>query len=806
MSAWLRRWRRHPLLAAHLIATVSLGIAALAAVVSLTLAVAFQPLPFRDSEQLIEVWNRVQSGAPVESLSGAELLEIQEQTQGVFASVGGFLPLRMWLREEPGSSQSLRILRLEETALRALNVMPVLGRPIAAGAGSPEGLGSVWISHRLWSSRYGSRSSVVGETIRLAQNEAGAFETRSEIAGVLPPDIRIPSPTVDSPVDLWAVLPGDFKVRAAAVRAFFAVGRLRSDRTLADAQAVLTASADRRARVTARRYRPTAQSFTEIAYGPARRTMGLLAVGVGLVLLLAFANLASLTVAEGSRRRLELSIRASLGAGRWQLWRTLVAEHLALTACALALGLPLAWITLRSLTRLVVAADLAPVLDQPPGLNAYVLIGFAACALGASLLWATFIVRDMEPGPSGSSWRSARSSSATRLNAADRRSGIYRLAMLSIQACFGLALMVLAVSMARAYVRVTEVNLGPAPERTTFFRVSPTLSGALTDAQVSELTSQVRSLMQTLPDVEATAFADSFPPSGSVVSFRKADDAADPPRVTTDPVSVSHDYFSALGIPILLGRGFGDSDRYGGKQVAIIDMETARRNWTSLEEAVHAQIKIGGRDTYEVIGVAGSFGGYWAQVPVPMIYLSQNQRPSRTNAVIVRTHSSGLSVAEQARQVLRGTSIQVEMSAATTLQAGWQATATRPRARMLGMVLLGLIGVVLGAQGVYALAASNVAARRQELAIRTALGASEPVLMWLVLRPLIVAVAIGSAIGAAGIVAMQRLAPQWISAAMSEPAVPLALAFAALLAMAVIGGLVPARSAARATTLGWLRQ
>src|SRR6476660_3052068 len=95
-----RRWYRHPLLAAHHLATITLGMAAVTAVVTVMLAMAFQPLPFRQSDQLVEVWNRVQAGAPVESLSGAELTEIQAQTADLFASLGGFTPLRMWRLDE----------------------------------------------------------------------------------------------------------------------------------------------------------------------------------------------------------------------------------------------------------------------------------------------------------------------------------------------------------------------------------------------------------------------------------------------------------------------------------------------------------------------------------------------------------------------------------------------------------------------------------------------------------------------------------------------------------------------------------
>jgi hypothetical protein len=117
------------------------------------------------------------------------------------------------------------------------------------------------------------------------------------------------------------------------------------------------------------------------------------------------------------------------------------------------------------------------------------------------------------------------------------------------------------------------------------------------------------------------------------------------------------------------------------------------------------------------------------------------------------------------RQVLAGLPVPVEVSAPATLQSEWEKTATRPRARMIGMALLAVLGIALAAQGVYALTASNVAARRQELAIRTALGASQPTLMWLVLLPPIVAVAIGSAAGVAAIIAVERIAPHPIASA-----------------------------------------
>ncbi|MEZ5315917.1 MAG: ABC transporter permease [Vicinamibacterales bacterium] len=184
--------------------------------------------------------------------------------------------------------------------------------------------------------------------------------------------------------------------------------------------------------------------------------------------------------------------------------------------------------------------------------------------------------------------------------------------------------MVLALSMARIYGQLTAADLGPAPDRTSFFsvRAAARTTGPPTAAGASAFTAEVRSVLQRLPDVRAMAVAESIPrcarprPSGAGRSRGRAA----PDRM---PSRVSDDYFSTLGIPIVFGRGFDASDRYGGRDVAVIDLEMARRNWDTPEDAVNARIFVGGsRRPSDVIGVAGSFGGYWAQAPVPAICLA----------------------------------------------------------------------------------------------------------------------------------------------------------------------------------------
>jgi putative ABC transport system permease protein len=528
-------------------------------------------------------------------------------------------------------------------------------------------------------------------------------------------------------------------------------------------------------------------------------------LGVALVLLLAFVNLASVTAAESGKRQVELSVRTALGASRLRLWRESVAEQSVLTVCGLGLGVPLAWLALRGLTHLVTVSDIAPPLPRPPALNVSIMLGFSAVALAATVGWSTVIVRRLAAGRAESVLCARQASGATGLPSSGARAGLWRFGLLSIQACLGIALMVLAMSLTRAYVRLNGVDLGPAPDRTLVFSVTPLDGRALEHAQAVGFNSETVARLRRLPGVQATAFAESIPPFTLPTPFWKHEDLADAPREATYPLVVSNDYFGMLGIPILFGRGFSESDRLSDAPVAIVDLELARRNWTSPNDAVNAQIEVGkSMRPYNIIGVAKSFGGYWAQTPMPTIYLSQNQHPTAGGAFLLRTAGSTSATAAQARQLLSSMPVRAEMSNAATLEARWQATVTRPRARMVGTLLLGLIGLLLGAQGIYALAASIVASRRQELAIRSALGASGSALLWMVLRQVIVAVVLGLGMGVFGIIGVQRLAPQWISATLSDPAAPIALAVAILVVTAIVSSYIPARLVTRATSVAQL--
>jgi len=812
VRAWLRGWRRSPLLTGQFSVTIAIGMGAVAAVVSLMLALGYQPLPYRDPGRLVAVWESVESGSQVAGISGPDLADFADATHSIFVALGGFVVPQLWLLDSRGATQ-ISACDIQASVLSDLGIRPVLGRgvlpddePLGSRATAP-----VWISYQFWQTRYGGSPSVIGATIGIASSATGLYETRMRIAGVLPPGVSIPLPFMENTTDVWYLVPRDIAARSRQSTIFLGLGRLRPGVSPEQAQAALAVVAERLGQLYSfeRRNRPLVRSLEEIAQGPARQTMGLLSLGVGLVFLVGCLNLAILMGAEGRRRRREIAIRAVLGAGRWRLWYEVAAEKFLLTLLSLGLGVWFASLLLRVLAQLVPAAGLGPPLLQPPPLSLAVLLGFAIFALVAALVWSALLVAAAD-GPGSSRALAAAGGGMGYTGPSDRSPGAdrWQLILLAAQAGIGICLLAAAALTAKTYATLSAANLGPAPRRTVLLSVSPPDNVSLTDAQIVEFEHQLMSRLDRLPGTQAIGLADHFPPPGFPVSFVKQGDAADAEREATAPISVSPGYFRTLGIPILFGRGFDDTDNSGGELVAIISLNMAELNWTSPEQAVGSQIAFNpkSKNRYKIVGVAANFTGYWSQKPLPTVYLPLEQSGYSCCDVVLRTSGAARAVAVLAPQVLAGMAIPATISDVSTMQERWQATLTRPLARMAGMLLLALLGLGLSVQGVYAVAAATVATRMHEIAVRSALGAPASRLAWNVTRQLVLAVLVGAGFGVAAALDLRPLLKQWLGPTAVYQAEPIAVAVLLLALAAAVACYFPARAAARANPAEVLRQ
>ncbi len=359
--------------------------------------------------------------------------------------------------------------------------------------------------------------------------------------------------------------------------------------------------------------------------------------------------------------------------------------------------------------------------------------------------------------------------------------------LLAAQAGLGVCLLTAAVVAARTYAMLSIANLGPDPRHTVLLSVEPRENVAFSDDQAEEFNRQIVSRLEQMPGTQAIAFASLFPPMTSPVPFTKQGEAADAAREASPATAVSDNYFRTLGIAILFGRGFDRTDRRGGEPVAIISLEMAERNWNTPQDAVGAEIVLGSRARYRIVGVAANFTGYWTRTPLPTIYEPLTQSPSSRGEFIVRTAGPTDAFVALARDALRGTTIPALISDASTMQGRWQATLTRPQARMVCMLLLALLGLGLSIQGAYAVASATVAARRHELAVRSALGARAGRLAWNVTRELVLAAVSGAALGVASAAWLQPVLEQWLGPLAHGTMQPIGFAIV-LLALAAATG------------------
>ncbi len=808
----MQRWRRSPLLPLQLFITIVIGMGTAAALVSLMLSLGFQPLPFRDPGSLVQVWERVESGTPVMAISGPDFSDFADGTHGVFSAFGAFMARKLWLLDRRGAAE-IPTCYIQANIFSELGIRPVLGRtvrpddePAGKSASAP-----VWISYRIWQSRYGGSPSVIGAPVGIAINSSGLDELHMRIAGVLPPGVSLPLPFMEGTADLWYLAEPNIAGRPRQATLFFGVGRLRPGVTVAQAQSALAVVAGRleQSYQVDWRKRPVVEGLESIAQAPARQTMGLLVLGVGLVFLVGCANLAILMGAEGRQRRREIAIRAALGASVRRLWYEVAAEKCLLTLLSLGAGVVFAAILLRVLAQLLPAAGLGPPLLHPPPLNLAVLFGFTSLALIVALAWSALLVSASD-GPRRARGLAAAGSGLGYTGFSDSSSsaGRWRLLLLASQAGTGICLLAAAALAAKTYLSLSVANLGPEPRRTVVMSVTTRDNIVVSDAQVAEFNRQLLSRLERLPGTEETALADSFPPPGFPVSFRKEADAWDAERAATSPISVSPGYFRALGIPILFGRGFGATDNSQSEPVAIISLDMAKRNWDSPVQSIGSHITFGSKSEnhYKVVGVAADFTGYWSDQPIPTVYLPEAQSVNWCGEVIVRTSAPIRTVATLVPQILHGMTIPVTISDVSTIHDHWQATLTRPLARMAGMVLLSLLGLGLSVQGVYALAAGTVTARRHELAVRSALGAPPGRLVWDVTRELVLSVLLGAGFGVVAVFELRPLLVRLVGATTVWQTQPIIIAVMLLTVAAAAGCYLPARAAMRTNPIDVLRQ
>ncbi len=746
--AW-RQMRRAPGFGLLAVATLALAIGANAAVFSVVNGVLLKPLPFEEPDRVLMLWSRYlpPSGfdLPKFALSGPEILDLREGTR-TLSAVGVYQPgTSRTLTGPEGDARRISATRVSAEVLPLLGVRPALGRVFTPEEDAPGVEGAIILSHALWVERYAGDPGIVGRTVVLNG-------VATEVVGVMPEGFRLsPSDEAWIPAGLARANEG-----GRGGHGWFGVARMAPGATTADVDREL----ERIAAAWADAYEHNVAHFAwaepalEAAVGDASRTLVLLLVAVGFILVIACANVANLLLARGERRRGEIGVRLALGASRRRVVRQLAVESLLLAAVSAGLGFLLA----RWLTPLVLR--MAP--DALPRTESVALDG-TALAFTAAAAVATALLFGVLPTMAAARRATARAGSArpgtegggTRL----------RRTLVGAEVALALVVTVLAGLLVRSYAARTEAERGlDTANLLTFSLMLPETDYPEGD-QVPERYEEILAGLRAVPGVASASAASVLPFDRGYAQWDFVLDDR-PPRAEGDRAwnsgvgLVAPGFFETLGIPVVAGRGLGPEDDAAAPWVGVVSEEFARVYWPG-------ESPLGKRWGYEqgeeevawitVVGVAadpvwrdpGEEPYPFAWIPAAQAGLSTYGWP-RTMRVAVRTGRAPEAITSAVREVLRSFDPDLPMYRVGTMEDAVSSSLARPRLASALLSLFGGLALVLAAVGLYGVVSYSVASRTREIGIRVALGADRGRVLGMVLREGATPLVVGAAVGLVG--------------------------------------------------------
>jgi predicted permease len=784
-----RGLRRSPGFAAAAALTLSLGIGANVAVFSVVYGVLLKPLPFPNPDRLAMLWEKnPDKGWTAAEVAPANFLDWR-QSGSSFRDITAF---------EMGAQSVAWTGNGEPRVLRAAavagNFFDVLERPPARGRGlrmeeSWQGHPVAVLSDRLWRQDLGADPSIIGRTLRLR-------DVPYTVVGVMPPGFSYPF----SNLDLWLPMgwrPADREAvwfrRAHMLRA---VGRLRPGVSLAEARGNLEAAAARLERLYPETNRHMGAGLTPLRewwVGERRPALLLLLGAVGLVLLIACANLANLQLARATGRWREMALRQALGAGRGRLLRQLLVENLLLAAIAGTAGL----LTAGKATSVLVAlgpADLPRAAEI--GLHPVVL----AFALGLTL--ATALLFGLAPALSATRapgqlvlvpGRSATSSGTAR----KARHGL-----VVVEVALATMLVAGAGLLLRSFERVRQVDPGFRADHVLVVELRLPGKRYQEDAQVAAFYERLRERAAALPGVVSVALADGLPPTGAGWTGGLA--IAGRPAGRSDPEFhhrlVSPAYFKTLRVPLRRGRLFAASDDAQAPPVALINERLARQFFPASDpvgQRVALESKPGPLYAWHtIVGVVGDerLDGLAAGAP-PQIYSPFPQAPEHGMFLLLRTAADPLPLAAPVRAAVREIDRDLPLLSAKALDGILDHSLAGERFLMLLMAAFGAAALALAAVGIAAVVAYNVGQRTRELGIRMALGATASQVVRLTLGEATAHTALGIALGGFAALGLSRLLRSLLFATSPNDPGTFGLTAFTLVAIALLAAYLPARRA-----------
>jgi len=797
LIAALRALRASAAFTAVALAVLALGIGASTAIFSVVDAVVLRGLPFDEHDRLVAVGTRrpppvgddpARDPQQLVTASPQDFMD-WDQRQQVFASLAATTTSFVSLREAGGEPEDLRALRATADTFEVLRIGPALGRPFMA-ENEVEGRHRVAVlSDALWRRRFGSDPSIVGRTIAL---DGEAFE----VLGVMPPDATYPVGAARS-TDLYVpyVVPAGERIRRPNDQNFYlqVVGRLKPGTSMEQAQAQMAQIG-----AALREEHPEWNENTLVGVRPlvdhivgsrTKSWMLMLLGTVGLVLLIACVNVATLQLARATTREREVGVRAALGASRWRLIRQLLVENVVLAGLGTVFAVVLAWWAVRVLKG-----------AMPDGVArvSAIAIDLRVLAVAAAAALATGILTGIVPALQ----LSKPDLTHALRDGARGTVGVARHRLRNVLVVAEVALAVVLLVGAALFIGsfVTLMRIDPGFDTTNlltaqvFPRFEPGRPPGDNSAQFQEIVDRI----SNTPGVLYASYVIGGMPLGGAMNTTRLTFAGRQERGDEDTVSqrrVTAEYHRALGIPLKRGRFFEAGDRQGSAPVVIINEAVARRFFPG-QDPLGQSLNVADADR-TIVGIVGDIHqtGLEAE-PMPEIYLALAQSGRGAGELIIRTSGDPYAVLPAVKSAVAQVLPDVPLRNVRTMDEVLERRVAQRKLNMLLLGLFGVLGLVISAVGIYGTLAYTVAQRTREIGVRMALGASRTSVVTMVLAHAGMLVALGLIIGGAGAWYLTAAANAFLFGLDATDARAFFAALAALAAAAALASAIPARRAA----------
>jgi predicted permease len=790
-----RALRRSPGFTAVALLTLALGIGANTAVFSVVRGVLLTDLPFGSTDRTVRLWHANHGTSTERSVvSEPDFDDWRAQTR-VAESMGGFFFAEGLSGVDltgDGPPERLSAALVTDGFFETLQTRPLLGRTLAASDQVPGQNRVVVLGHGLWTRRFNADPRVVGRSVQLR----GVPFT---VVGVMPPSFSFPaSNTLDAWLPLSFFGPNDIG-RARGARFLGVVARMKPGATVDQFHADLRTIAQRNAAAYSENRGWDDVSVLPIRdaiVGDVRRPLIVLLGAVSLLLLITCVNIASLLLARASAREGELTVRAALGAGRSRIMRQLLTESLLLSTIGGAFGVLLALAGVRMLRSSGI---------EIPGVAA-VRIDVTMLLFALLVAIASGLLFGLLPSvrASGHSLQHALRSNAR--GSVGGRGQTLRSSLVLAEVALAVMLVIGAGLATKSFARLTAIDPGFRPENALVAMMS--VGESHQGAERFAYYYRVLDAIAAVPGVKAVGSVRDLPTVGTGEKG-PATGAGSPLREDQRPLvqyhQVSMDYFKAMGIPVKAGRSFTETDRNTSPLVVVINEELGHRLWPG-ERSFVGKSLLFGETAVPVIGVVGNIrqAGI-ALPPEPTVYLHALQSFRSRMSIVARTQGDPLAVAGAVRRAIWAVDPSQTITRVATLEDIVGRSVARERALASLLAIFGMIGLTLGALGIYGVLAFSVTQRRKEIGVRVALGASPQSVMRSVIRQGLVLASIGVIVGVAGARLLAHLMEGVLFEIQSTDAVTFVQVAVALLAVAILASWLPARRALAIDPMAALR-